>query len=740
MASTDPNPAPSPDPASMQQLVLAQLREQAAAAARAGRPAEAERYYQRALDLDEGNADLWARLGSVVSGEARAACARRALALVPGHPLAQALLSGAALLPGEPDSGGADGAAAPAARPPATSPAAAPSPNAACAGAAFRLPAPRLRPDAAGRARTPFWAQLQLPRLDLAALRRRRAPRPSTAPTAARRPAFRLTRPARIRLLAAAVLALVVAANLLLAWRYERQYAGRIVPGVRIEGVDVGGLTPAAAEFRLQEEVAATLRRTVRLEYGGRSWTLTASEIGLYYRTGDAVQEAAAWGHRAGGWASWRERVRAGLGGIQVRLPAEAEDSRLRAVLDRIAADVDRPAVPPAVAWQEGNWLISPGQDGRHVVREETQERLVTALTTLVYDDAPAAAPLLVALPVVTDSAALAAADYDRLRGELAQVAQPLTVRCGAAAWELTTSDIAAWLSVGLAPPAVEVNALALEGFLADVAPLVNVAVQLPRMEIVDGRVSVFQVGSDGLVLDVEASLAHLRSALDLRLRGQPVQAVDLVTQVVPAGEDELMAQMGVLELIGEGHSSFRDSSWARVTNIVVGGRELNGRLVAPDEVFSLNAALDPVSWEKGYVMSEVIVEGGVGYGMGGGLCQLATTLYRAALRTGLEVVERHEHAWRLDWYEQDSPPGFDATIMLGGPDLKFRNNTGHHILIQTETNAAEAWQVVRIYGTPPGWEVTIGEPARDGSGLYFRRTVTKDGQVLIDETVYSHY
>jgi vancomycin resistance protein YoaR len=119
----------------------------------------------------------------------------------------------------------------------------------------------------------------------------------------------------------------------------------------------------------------------------------------------------------------------------------------------------------------------------------------------------------------------------------------------------------------------------------------------------------------------------------------------------------------------------------------------------------------------------------------------VATTLFRAALNTGLEIVDRTPHLWRLDWYEQDSPPGFDATIMIGGPDFKLRNNTGHHILIQTETSAERAWQVVRIYGTSPGWKVTIGDLVDGGSDVSLHRIVTTDdGQVLIDETIYSHY
>jgi vancomycin resistance protein YoaR len=688
----------------MRQVVLAYLLEEGVAAAQAGRRQRAEGYLQQALALDGADADLWALLGSIMEGPARAACARQALFLDSQHVQARALLGEPA--PQDPD---------------------------------FRLPTPRLqrggrvlarpRPRPPAGKSTPRALAISLPWPALPAL-------PTISPRG------------RVRILAAVILLLALALNVALASAYARQYEDRIFPGVRIAGLEAGGLSRPQARSLLQQQVASLLDRPVVLRHSEQAWSLTARQAGLHYRIDEAVQEASDLGRPPSAWSAWFERLRLGLWGQDVPLLAEVQAEPLQAVLDQVVATLDRPAIPPTVVWQDGNWAILPGQDGRRVVREALEQRLLAALAALVHGEGPpVGTPLEVPVPTITETAALSAPGAARLRQQLDEVGRPLLLRCAEHSWTVQTTDIAAWVRVQLAPQpgpvSVQIDAAAVRTYLADLAAEVKVPVQLPRLEMQGDRVVAFQTGEDGRRMDVDAALSQVSKAFQGRLTGEPVDTVELTTTVVPAGDDALMSELGIVELIGEGHSSFIGSPWNRITNIVVGGRELHGRLIAPDEVFSLNAALDPITWEKGYVLSEVIGPGGiVQLGLGGGICQVATTLYRAALYSGLEIVERTPHLWRLDWYEYDSPPGFDATIMLGGPDLKIRNNTGHYILIQVETNTEQSWQVVRFYGTDPGWTVTISEPVitNGGHSVSFERTVTRDGVVLIQETVYSSY
>ena len=556
------------------------------------------------------------------------------------------------------------------------------------------------------------------------------------------RPVRTVHTPARI--LAALLLLLVLVSNVLLgaayAWRYEEAF----FPGVRLAGLNLGGLSYDQARRLLEQELSPILDHPLLLKAGTEEWTFTTEEAGLRYRLDEALKEAWALGRSGPALSSWGEQLRLALGGQDVPLLAGLEDEVLTEVLGRLAGHLDRPAGPPRLAWNEGRWEVLPGRDGRHLDRPEAEARLRTALALLAEGGGPAGdVPWVVVLPVVTESMALSGAEMDRLVEEAGRAGRPLTLRCGEHLWQAETAEIASWLQIRhTSSPTVQVDREALRAYLGALAPRLERPAVPPQLEMRDGHPIAFRPGQDGLALDLERAPEELALALERRLRGEEVEAVELSTVVLSAGNEEVLAELGVRELVGEGTSTFVGSSPERAGNIRIGGQELHGRLVAPGEVFSLNEALYPITWEKGYRYAPVISGGYLVMGLGGGLCQVATTLYRAALYSGLEIVERHPHLWRVEYYEQDAPPGFDATISQGGPDLRFRNNTGHYLLIQVETDLEHSRQTIRFYGTSPGWTVTIDryELSNGGSAVSYRRTVSRDGEILLQETIYSFY
>lgn len=712
----------------MRRLVLAHLRQEGVAAAQDGHPDWAEAYFRRALALDGDDADLWVLLGSVVQDNAiRLACARQALHLAPEDPQARALLEQVSQSPpAQPD---------------------------------FRLPTPRLRPQP-GRGRPSPPAKKREPALRPVTAGADRTPtrpfpiampiRNKTATVGPRweiRPADWLASLAAgsawPRLLATTVLLLLLLLDGGLIAAYGRKYQDRIYPGVRIGQMDAGGLSRAQAEQLLQEQLAPTLDQAILLSYGDQSWVFSAAELGLHYQVAEAGEQAQALGRDR-----WWERQRIALQGADVPLIATVQAHRLQAAVEAVADALDQAPVPPSTTWQQAGWEILPGQDGRHVLQEEARQRLLDTIAALVQGaEVPPGMMVVVDLPVVTDSASLPLDVVDGLRGQLNRIGQPLTLQCEELSWTVGPAEIAAWTRVELSSSpghaTIEIDRPALRTFLTGLAPQVARPVTRPRIEVNEaGRVTTFRTGQAGRRLDLGEAVRQVVQVLRSRIQGEDIATVDLPSEVIPPGDDALMKELGVLEWIGEGTSTFVGSSPARSNNILIGGQELHGRLIAPDDIFSLNAALDPITWEKGYQLSPIIIGGGVTMGLGGGLCQVATTLYRAALYTGLEIVERHPHLWRVEWYEQDAPPGFDATIALGGPDLKFRNNTGHYLLIQVTTRLDRGRQTIQFYGTSPGWEVSVDNVAISNGGhdVSYVRTVRKDGEILRQETIYSHY
>lgn len=197
------------------------------------------------------------------------------------------------------------------------------------------------------------------------------------------------------------------------------------------------------------------------------------------------------------------------------------------------------------------------------------------------------------------------------------------------------------------------------------------------------------------------------------------------------------LKSLGIKELIATGHSSYYGSPTNRQYNIGHGIKRFNGVVIKPGEEFSFNTQLGPVDGAHGYKLEHVIKQNKVELEMGGGICQVSTTAYRAALLAGLPIKERREHTWKISYYGQTMGHGLDATIYLGGQDLKFMNDTPSAILIQSYAEDSNAY--FKFYGTSDGRTVAMDGPY--GGGLHWKwyRTINKAGEV-IKETITSDY
>ncbi len=167
----------------------------------------------------------------------------------------------------------------------------------------------------------------------------------------------------------------------------------------------------------------------------------------------------------------------------------------------------------------------------------------------------------------------------------------------------------------------------------------------------------------------------------------------------------------GIEELIGVGQSDFSHSIPERIHNIKLASSKLNGIIIAKNKVFSFNENIGDISYLTGYKPAYIIKDGKTILGDGGGVCQVSTTLFRAALKAGLKIIERHPHAYRVSYYENDSPPGFDASVYSPTVDLKIKNTTPASILIQTEIDEANNLLYFKLYGKKDSRIVEISKP-----------------------------
>ena len=287
-----------------------------------------------------------------------------------------------------------------------------------------------------------------------------------------------------------------------------------------------------------------------------------------------------------------------------------------------------------------------------------------------------------------------------------------------------------------------------------------------------DNRVVVFKESHDGRTIDVEKLQEEIMKKIPEIAGGLSSQTITFeipIKILKPSITTEASNEFGIMEIIGTGKSWFEHSIPNRIYNLALASSQISGVLVAPNEEFSFVKYLGDVSKYTGYKEAYVIKEGRTILGDGGGVCQVSTTLFRALLNAGLPITERHPHSYRVGYYEQNSPPGIDATVFSPWVDLKFKNDTGNYVLIQSEVDPKNFTLTFTLWGKKDGRQVKLSTPvvtneappppvlyeadptlplgeikqiehAVKGADVTFKRTVTKDGNIIIAETYKSIY
>ena len=217
-------------------------------------------------------------------------------------------------------------------------------------------------------------------------------------------------------------------------------------------------------------------------------------------------------------------------------------------------------------------------------------------------------------------------------------------------------------------------------------------------------QVLAFEINQEGSVLDEAAFRKGIRRKLFSEEYSMDLPSVKI-------GNNFPKESYGINQLIGVGKSTYFNSINSRVHNLALSAEKINGTLVAPGEEFSFLQTVGPISSSTGFQTAYVISEGKTVLGEGGGVCQTSTTLFRAALNSGLPITSRYPHAYRVGYYEQDAKVGFDASVYYPSLDFKFRNDTGHYVLIQTEVDKKNYAMTFYLFGTKDGRKVEISEP-----------------------------
>ncbi len=498
---------------------------------------------------------------------------------------------------------------------------------------------------------------------------------------------------------------------------YQIAISNRMVPGVMIDGVDVGGLTLEQARAQLASSIDYPQQAIFTFVYQERVWQVSATELGVRLDLDRTLAQAFDVGHQDTPVRNLQEQVQAWARGVQVSPRYVFDQSATLAYLDGLLREIGTPAVQPMLVFDGLAVQTTPAQMG---IELDTAAILNQITAQVQQFTAGAQIPLTVkeVQPQAVDLESTAAFLRTAVSAPLTLTAtdgsgQPL------GEWHIQPEQIAPLLQItetvgeaGVRTFGVEVEMDGFQEALRQLAPGLIVPGRNGRFHFDDAnkQLVVIEPAVDARELNVEATVASLERAVF----SPDQRVVPLVfTTTPPRYHNNLTAtELGITELVSESTSYYTGSSAARMQNIEVGTAFFDGVIVAPREVFSFNAILGELSYERGFADGATIFGGRAVKGIGGGICQVSTTIFRTAFFGGFPIVERYSHGYRVYYYELGNwGPGLDAAIFTPSADFKFQNDTDYHILLEAEMLPEQDALTFRFYSTNPGRQVEVSQP-----------------------------
>lgn len=528
-------------------------------------------------------------------------------------------------------------------------------------------------------------------------------------------------------------------------------FYGRILPGVVIGNVDVGGMARNQVKDKIEEAIESYV---LSATYNQHTWEVSSSQ--LEFSIGDSVDQAY-WAGRTA-QTIW-PYIKSLPGNYVVRVRSGFD---FEGFVATISSSVSIPPVPASLVYEDGELFLLDGEDGLILQEEQFAEKFYAAAAR--FDSNPISVPTAeVSLALSSEEEKMILARASELVGDV------LTIKVDDEVFTLSFEELLGFLSVRPRAEHVFSNEL-LREYVVGVADVVNRPAQEARFQVEDGRVVEFVPDQEGYEIMVDETVGIINLALGQLLGGsEATSAAIIVARTSPRIKTSDANSLGIVERIGRGESYYRGSIAPRVHNVELTARKLDGTLIPPGEEFSFNGTVGDISRATGFVSAYIIQNGRTVLGDGGGVCQDSTTMFRAAMNAGLPITERWAHSYRVGYYEQNSKAGFDATVYAPSKDFKFLNDTPAYILIDTSYNSATRHLIIDIYGTSDGrisyvsdarvWDVTPPPPPlyQDDASLApgevkqvdwsawgakssFDYRVSRGGETLFSKSYYSAY
>jgi vancomycin resistance protein YoaR len=579
-----------------------------------------------------------------------------------------------------------------------------------------------------------------------------------------------------VALLAGASFFLMVVA--IVSFGYRLVNIGRIFPGVSVAGVDVSGLNHKDATLKIQPALTFPDHGRIVLRAGQSIWIETPATLGMKLDPDATAQAALDFGRTRGLIDNIYDQLNAGQVGVVVA-PVILFDQRVAyTYLQNLALSVDKPVTEASLVI---NGLDVTSQPGRVGYKLDIESSLVYLHAQMrLFRDGEVPLVVQEQAPQVLDASAQADVAR-RLLSAPFIINLPDAQSGDPGPWQIKPADLAPMLRVGRlgsgpgSQYVVQFDNDMLQTLLQSIAKQVDRPEADARFTFDEqtGQLQPTKASLIGLQVDLRSSMDEIQKAVGA---GQSSATLHVNTMQPKVADTATGQQLGITQLVSSQTTYFYGSSDARQKNIQTAAANFNGLLVAPGATFSMGQYMGDVSLDTGYAEALIIYNGKTIKGVGGGVCQVSTTLFRTVFYAGFPVVERHAHAYRVYYYEQaaggrndSSLSGFDATVYFPLIDFKFTNDTPYWLLMETFFDAGSHSLTWKFYSTSDGRSVqsvfsgptnivpalppTITfnpdaesgsvkhvDYAAEGADITINRTVMRNNQIVFADNFITHY
>jgi vancomycin resistance protein YoaR len=501
---------------------------------------------------------------------------------------------------------------------------------------------------------------------------------------------------------------------------------GHVAYGLTVAGFDIEGMKVNKAREVLGHQIEKFQNQKMSFIYEQKKWELTPSELGINIEKEKILAKIENFGHQNNWLASTQDQFQSLFFGQELLLDFNFDAKKFNEAITLFVA-IETPAQNAILEYdaKADDFKVLPAKEGLVVSRGQI---IKDVLKNFAQPEQKIYLSLVKDIPLVDESAAESLLPQAKKLTESA----PYFLQSESATWRIDKDDLGQWVLAIPNPQnpkqvQLSLNQNEIKDFLAPLAVSINREPLNAKLTWENNEIKFIILSQPGQKLNLEKSAQKISEDI---LAGSPEfspanKNIYLVIDKLAAPiNDQNIRDLGIITLLGKGESNFSGSPKNRQLNIKTGAQKLNGRLIKPGEEFSFAQAIGDIDEQNGWLPELVIKNNQTIPEYGGGICQISTTLFRAAVNSGLKITERHPHAYPVKYY---NPPGFDATVYPPKPDLKFINNTPSNILLQDKIVGNKL--IFEIYGTSDGREVKIKGPTitqknPDGS---LRTTLTQE-------------